>query len=74
MAASKCLSGRGAKAVDYPLETHKVTLHENVWRMIRECAGSRLYGEGLDQVMLALLRPGLEQAAQAGFCKLRKKR
>lgn len=47
-----------------------IELSDNVWGMIVTCAGSGLYGETVDDTILALLRPGLAEAVKIGIVKL----
>lgn len=49
-----------------------IVLPDNVWRMIDELRATGLYGESRSDAVLALMRPGLGQAVQAGFVELKK--
>lgn len=52
-------------------ETIEIDLPHEAARMIREALASGLYGDSLNDAIIALLRPGLMEAVRIGAAKLK---
>jgi hypothetical protein len=46
-----------------------IDLNRNVWAQVDQCIASGLYGETMDDAVLALIRPGLLHAMSIGILK-----
>lgn len=57
-------------AVGSAPEDITLTLPREVMRMAREALASGLYGDSIDEAVVALLRPGLLEAVRIGAARM----